>query len=141
MRIFVIASFLLAQLSLAACTKKADNIAAAYISPIAYDGHSCKQIREEMQRVSARAAEVAGIQDNASTNDKIAMGVGLVVFWPALFLLSGGNEANAAELARLKGTLQALEQTGIKKNCGIKIQQAEAPPPPRNVSADVFPQN
>ena len=110
------------------CTKKADSIAAAYISPITYQNYTCPQIAEEMQRVSTKAAEVAGIQNRKATNDQIAMGVGLVVFWPALLLLSGGNSENAAELARLKGTLDTLEQVGIKKNCSIQIQRPEPPP-------------
>lgn len=110
------------------CTKKADNIAAAYISPITYDSYTCQQVAAEMQRISSRAAQVAGIQNRKATNDQIAMGVGLVVFWPALFFLSGGNSENAAELARLKGTLDALEQVGVKKNCGIQIQRPEPPP-------------
>ncbi len=80
-----------------------------------------------MQRVSSRAAQAAGVQDSTATKDAVAMTVGLVVFWPSLFFLSGGNGANAAELARLKGSLDALEQAGIKMNCGIQIQRPEPP--------------
>lgn len=109
------------------CSKKADNISATYISPITYQNFTCPQIAEEMQRVSARAAEAAGIQNKAATKDAVAMTVGLVVFWPSLFFLSGGDGANAVELARLKGSLDTLEQVGIRKNCGIQIQRPEPP--------------
>ncbi len=64
-------------------------------------------------------AQTAGTQDSTATKDAVVMTVGLVVFWPSLFFLSGGDGANAAELARLKGSMDALEQAGIRKNCGI----------------------
>jgi hypothetical protein len=38
------------------------------------------------------------------------------------FLL-GGDRGNAAELGRLKGEADALEQVSIKKNCGIQFRQ------------------
>ena len=108
-----------------ACTKSSKNILASYVSPVQYESYSCAQIAAEMQRVSQRAAQVAGVQDSRANKDAVAMGVGLVVFWPALFFLSGGSDENAAELGRLKGTLETLEQVGIQKNCGIKIDRPE----------------
>jgi hypothetical protein len=82
-------------------------------------------LTEEAQRVSARAAQAAGVQDQKSTNDKVAMGVGLVIFWPAL-LFTKGNDENTAELARLKGQMDAIEQASIHKRCGITFQHAPA---------------
>ena len=61
------------------------------------------------------------------------MGVGLVIFWPAL-LFTKGNDENTAELARLKGSMDAIEQASIRKNCGIKFQRA--PPPSHLPQAD-----
>jgi len=49
------------------------------------------------------------------------MGVGLVLFWPSLFFIRGDRETRA-ELARLKGELDAIEQMSIRKNCGIKFE-------------------
>ena len=40
-----------------------------------------------------------------------------------LFLLIGGDKQNAAELARLRGEMDAIEQTSIRKNCGISISE------------------
>ncbi len=81
---------------------------------------------QEAQRVSARAAEATGVQDQKATNDKVAMGVGIVIFWPAL-LFTKGNDENTAELARLKGSMDAIEQASIAKHCGIQFQH----PPPK----------
>jgi len=74
-----------------------------------------------MQRVSAKAAEVAGVQDDSATGDAVAMGVGLIVFWPALFFIEGGSSTEA-ELGRLKGQMDALEAVSIKKGCGHQVQ-------------------
>jgi hypothetical protein len=67
------------------------------------------------------------VQDQKATNDKVAMGVGIVIFWPAL-LFTKGNDENTAELARLKGTMDAIEQASIAKHCAIQFQHG---PPPK----------
>ena len=77
-------------------------------------------------RLLAVTAIAAGAQDKQRTNDAIATTVGVVVFWPALFFI-GGDKQTAAELARLKGEMDAIEQTSIRKNCGIQFQHAAAP--------------
>jgi hypothetical protein len=44
----------------------------------------------------------------------------VVLFWPALFFIKGDG-AQAAEVARLKGEMQALETANALKNCGIRF--------------------
>lgn len=116
-------------LLLAACAKEASQVGATYVSPVLYEAYTCPQLAEEAQRVSSRAAQSSGVQDQKATNDKVAMGVGLVIFWPAL-LFTKGNDENTAELARLKGQMDAIEQASIKKRCGITFQHTPPPPPP-----------
>lgn len=104
------------------CAKDAEDIRASYVSPILYQNYTCDQLGQEATRISARAAEAAGVQNNHATNDKVAMGVGLVVFWPALLFMKG-NDENAVELGRLKGQMDAIEQASIQKKCGITFQR------------------
>jgi hypothetical protein len=108
---------------LAACASSSGDISASYISPITYDNYSCTQLSAELARISARVHQVSGDVDDAHTRDAVAMGVGLVVFWPALFLLKG-NGPEAAELGQLKGEYDAVEQQGIQKQCGFQTQAA-----------------
>jgi len=115
----------------AGCASSSEDISAAYISPIEYQSYTCVQISEELARVSDRARQVAGTVDNAATNDKVAMGVGLVLFWPALFMLKG-NGPQQQELAQLKGQYDALNQAAIAKNC----RSAVAPPEQTIVAAN-----
>jgi hypothetical protein len=114
----------LAALALAGCASKSSDIAAAYVSPLQYDSFSCHQLAEEAQRVSARASVAAGAQDSQSTKDAVATTAAVIIFWPAAFLV-GGDKQTAAELARLKGEMEAIEQVSIRKNCGIQFRRAQ----------------
>ena len=109
---------LCAAVSLAGCADRSNEISASYVSPIPFQSYSCTQLSQEAQRVSSRAAQVAGVQDEKASGDAVATGVALVLFWPAVFFIKG-NKQNAAELGRLKGELEAIEQASIQKNCGI----------------------
>jgi hypothetical protein len=113
----------LAALLLAGCASSSSDITPTYVSPIMYQNHTCPQLAQEAQAISARAAQVAGAQDQQRTNDQIATGVAIVVFWPAAFLV-GGNRQTAAELAQLRGQMVAIEQASISKRCNIQFQRA-----------------
>lgn len=112
---------------LSGCASSADEINASYVSPLQYQYLNCPQIAAEAARVSNRAAEVAGVQNEKSTNDAVATGVGVILFWPALFFIKGDG-ATAAELGRLKGEFETLEKVSIEKNCGLDFQGRKPPP-------------
>jgi len=105
-----------------ACASRSSDIQASYVSPVQYQNYSCQQLVEEGRRVSAHAARVAGHQDDKRTNDAVLTGVAVVLFWPALFALEGDGQM-AAELARLKGEMEAIEKASLEKNCGIQFQR------------------
>lgn len=107
---------------LAGCASAPKDIAPSYVSPTPYLSMSCKQLRTEAEGVSSRAAAAAGVQEKKASNDKALTAVSLIVFWPAAFFIKG-DQASAAELARLKGEMQAIEQASKSKNCGITFQQ------------------
>ena len=109
-------------MALSGCAQKSGKIEAARVSTVGYDKLSCSQIRTEAKKVADRAAELTGQQDKAAQDDAVATGVALVVFWPAVFFIKG-NKTQAAELSRLKGELNALEDVSAKKRCGIVFRQ------------------
>jgi len=76
-----------------------------------------------MERINVRVHLVAGEVDHASTNDKVAMGVGLVLFWPALLMLKG-NGPEHEELSRLKGEYDAVNEAMIRHNCNSETASA-----------------
>lgn len=102
---------------LAACSSTPDKVSAQYVSPLYYQAYDCDQIGMELRRVNRRLIEVTGAQQKEADKDAVAMGVGLVLFWPALFFLAGDD--HAAELGRLKGEYEALESSAIQKRCDI----------------------
>jgi hypothetical protein len=110
---------------LCGCATNADNIAAAYVSPIQYQSYSCAQLSEEAARVSARASAASGAQNQKATGDAVATGVAIVLFWPAAFLIKGDG-ASAQEVAQLKGDMDAIEQANITKRCGLQFQRPGA---------------
>lgn len=107
---------------LAGCATSPSNVAPTYVSPVVYQGFSCQQLAEEAQRVSSRASQAAGIQREKATRDTVAMTAAIVVFWPALFLV-GGDQGNAAELANLRGQMQAIEEASRAKGCNIQFNR------------------
>lgn len=122
-------------LVLTGCASTSDKITASYISPMQYDNYNCRQLAEEAQRVSARASVAAGAQDSQATKDTVATTAAVIIFWPAAFFVQGDKQ-NAAELARLKGELEAIEQVSIRKQCGLQFRQAPPPPPPSSASSN-----
>lgn len=121
MRIILIVA---AAATVAACASASTDIAPSYVSPVIYQSFTCSQLGQEAQSISARANQVAGVQDQKRTNDSIATGVAIVVFWPAAFLVKGDG-ATAAELSQLKGQMAAIEQAGIRKKCNINFRRPE----------------
>ncbi len=107
----------LACFSLIGCATAPEKIASSYVSPMQYSNYSCDQIALEMTNVSRRVSELYGQLDKEAGADTAQMAVGLVLFWPALFFLEGGDGPQAAEYARLKGEREALETVAVQKKC------------------------
>ncbi len=106
---------------MAGCASSPDKIQASYVSPLQYKDYDCDQIAGELERVSRRANELYGSLKKTSDNDNAQMAVGMILFWPALFFLEGGDGPEAAEYGRLKGERDALEKVAIQKKCGPGI--------------------
>ncbi len=112
-----ICSLLIASM-LSACATASKDVGTTYVSPLQYKDYDCAQISIEMGRISARVTEIGGRLDEASSKDKLITGVGVLLFWPALFFV-GGNKQQEAEFARLKGEYEALQQVSNQKKCTL----------------------
>jgi hypothetical protein len=106
----------------AGCASSSSDITPQYISALQYEKYSCAQLAEEASAVSARVAQVSGVQDSKRTNDAVATTVGVVIFWPALFMMKGDG-ATAGELGRLKGEMEAIERASVQRKCGIEFRK------------------
>lgn len=109
--------------AIAACAENPTTTRAAYVPTAQYENLSCQQLGMEAKNVSNRAHDAANLQRRHRTQDEIKTAAGLVIFWPALLFVRG-NDETTAELAQLKGQMQAIEQVSTAKQCGIQFQRA-----------------
>lgn len=107
------------------CASSPDKIDAAYVSPLKYRDYDCDQIALEMDYVGQRTNKLYARLKSERTADNVQMGVGLLVFWPALFFLEGGDGPEAAEYAQLKGEYEALRENAVQRKCAITSKSPE----------------
>ena len=110
-------------LTVGGCASRSEDVAATYVSPTSYGSYSCRELSAEAQRVSSAAAAASGQQDARRTQDAVATTAAVVIFWPAAFFV-GGNNAQTAQLANLKGQMRAIEEASVRKKCGISFRRA-----------------
>ena len=118
------AALISVSLILGGCASASKDVATQSVSPLQYHAYDCDQITAETMRVQTRVNQLAGRLDTAAANDKALTGVGVILFWPALFAL-GGTKEQEAEYGRLKGESEALQQVAISKKCAGAIPPAQ----------------
>ena len=121
----IIATLLVMTL-ITACASSPKKISTAYVSPLKYKDYDCDQIAMEMDHVGRRTTELFHSLKKDAKADKWQMGIGLILFWPTLFLLEGGDGPEATEYAQLKGEYNALREVAVSKKCDLT--QLPAPP-------------
>ncbi len=106
----------LAIAALAGCATRAAHVPPRPADPAEFSTWDCDRLADELDTVQQRAAEVAYDVDERVGNNIVALGVGVTIFWPAMFALRpDGPEAD--ELARLKGRDEALRATQQRRGC------------------------
>ena len=111
------------------CASNPNKISAQYVSPLIYKDYTDDQIITEMDHVGRRTNELYMSLAKEAKADKWQTGIGIVIFWPALFLLEGGDGPEAVEYARLKGEYEALRQNAIQRRIGLN----KLPPSPEEI--------
>ena len=97
---------------LSGCAAAPESISPSYVSPATYSSWSCKDLREERQRVDAALATTSQQQSQARAGD-IA---GVILIGIPTSTYAGTNVA--PEVARLKGTQEAIHLASVSKHCG-----------------------
>lgn len=113
---------------LVGCSTASKDVATTYVSPTQYQSYDCQQLGAEAQRLQVRFTELGGRLDQAASNDKALTGVGVILFWPALFAL-GGTKGQEAEYGRLRGEYEAVQQASIQKKCSVTSAPSASAPP------------
>ena len=122
-----IALALVGSILVSGCATPPNEISAQSVSPYQYQDYNCSTIAAELRRVGNRGGELHAQLKKTAEDDSAQMAIGMLVFWPALLFLEGGDGTEAQEYAKLKGEYQALEQVAIHKQCGASIIPTESP--------------
>lgn len=109
---------------LPACALRSTDVPAATVSPGEFGGWTCDRIDAELDRVQRHATQVAYAFDERAGANVVAMGVGAMVFWPALLAMRTNGEDREL-LAQLKGRYEALRAAHRARPC----DSAAATPP------------
>ena len=107
---------------LAGCAADTSQVRPTYISSAEYDDYTCERLRGEATRITRQVHEVGARVDKTAATDDAQTAVGMILFWPALFFLEGEDTADTHRYAELKGRMNAIEETSIRKNCGIRFE-------------------
>lgn len=108
------------------CATASKDLTPTFTSPMQYQSYDCDQLASESQRIQARVVQLGGRLDTAASNDKAIAGVGMILFWPALFAL-GGTKQQEADYSRLRGEYDAVQQSAVLRKCpGIVTTSTEA---------------
>ena len=112
-------AILLTTVFIVSCATNPNKITSAYVSPMQFSNYDCDQIALEQANVERRVAQLYNTLAAEAKGDRWQMGVGMVLFWPTLFALEGGDSPAAGEYALMKGQYQALQTASVQKKCGI----------------------
>ncbi len=110
-------------LIVAGCATEPNKIGAQYVSPMQYQSYDCQQIALEQSRIERRTNVLYQSLKNEANADSWQMGIGLVLFWPAMFMLEGGDGPEAVEYARLRGEYEALDINSVSKKCELQFAE------------------
>ncbi len=106
-------------LLLSGCASSPSDLGTAYVPVATYAKYDCEQLIAETGHINHRLGELYSSLEKKASNDNIQMGVGLILFWPLLFALEGGDGPEAVEYSRLKGEYEAIRGASIAKKCSL----------------------
>lgn len=103
----------------AGCATQPSNLSATHVPVLAYANYDCDQLVSEAVHINRRISELYTSLKKKADNDAVQMGIGLLLFWPTLFALEGGDGPEATEYSNLKGSYEAIRQVSIQKKCPL----------------------
>jgi hypothetical protein len=110
----------------AGCATSPRDIEAVHVPPEKYQGYDCKQIEAELASAHARGAEMRKAINADAAGDAALVGVGALLFWPAMFFAIGDAD-EADQYGQLKGEYEALQAAGAAKTCEIEDKPLQEP--------------
>ncbi|MDU8913359.1 hypothetical protein [Aestuariicoccus sp. MJ-SS9] len=100
--------------ALSACATPPEKIKPNELSPLTYSKYSCSTLRLHAIRVDNSLNLASGRQRDAAKKDAFRTATAFFIFWPAAFLIDGGDDN---KIATLKGQANALLEAAERKGC------------------------
>lgn len=122
---YVVVAVALLILFVGGCASHSHEIRAADVPEDKYSELECNQIHAKLKTTINKIDELSQVIDEKASGDEGQAAIGMILFWPALFALEGGDGPEGQELAQLKGDFNVLENTAILKNCSDAVRLAE----------------
>ena len=107
---------------------------ASYTSEVRYQDWACRKLASGATLIDKRITKLHGQLKKKAGDDQAQMAIGLILFWPALFFLEGGDGPQAAEFSRLMGERDAIDRVSRLKDCSSVPAMA----PPSGKQADAY---
>lgn len=100
---------------------------------------TCEHLRAELSEIQNNIATKASAVSGTSTRNVIFGATGIILFWPALFLMDVSG-ADKVELEALKKRHNSLLRFAADKECGFEDKQIQPEPPtPAQISTEESP--
>lgn len=112
----LISTIVAASLVVSACATHPDKISADYVPASRFESLTCDQMQDRMREIDARVAKLTGRQLKANKTDNWAFWGGMLLFWPALFIMPFTDDVKA-ELEQAKGEQDAILEAAREKGC------------------------
>lgn len=103
--------------SLCACASAPDDVRPLYTSSVPYQELSCDQLAQKVGEIGDQVDKVTGQQTTKRRTDQAAVGVGVILFVPALLVMLTPDHKK--ELAKLKGQYEAVQRAAESKHCAL----------------------
>lgn len=107
------------------CAVAPSKVKPSYISPVKYSNYDCDQLQAEYNRLTKELTGMTKKQQDAYSCDTVSFWVGMLLLWPVLFFIIGGDHEE--ELAQIKGDHDAVLTLAIERRCGFtdEIEERE----------------
>ena len=115
-KLLLIALFILSITISCTTAQKASEVTAIKVSVAPYLKMSCRELASEQNDLFNQAQAAGAEVDSTYSSDKTTELVTWILFAPAAFMLDG-NQDEAAQLASVKGRLDAVQDAQKINNC------------------------
>ena len=106
-----------------ACAQFPSKIEPSVVPKQQYSHLTCDNLKTAILTIGRSESEITETQHNAAVADTIGFWVGMLVVWPALFIMFVGTDKET-ELARARGELGALKSQADDLKCDYTVEMA-----------------